>query len=94
MIQTFRDGTDSDYSSSDSREYRPYRAKSCMHTRIRAQYQHSWAKPMWLSHSRRNRLGSDLISGSWCECSLWVGIRLVILAAVVTMEHLNYACHP
>jgi hypothetical protein len=37
---------------------------------------------------------SLLISGLCCSCSLWVGIRLVILAAVMTMEHLDYACHP
>ena len=45
-------------------------------------------------YCRRGDCSSLLSSGLCLECSLSVGIRIVILAAVMTMEHLDYACHP
>ena len=75
-------------------EYAPYTASEYTITRVATQYQHSSTAPKWLRNLRRKRLVVSLSSGLWLECSLCVGIRLVILAAVMGMEHLNYACHP
>ncbi len=37
---------------------------------------------------------SDLSSGLCESLSLSVGIWIVIVRLVMTVEHLNYACHP
>jgi len=90
-------------------EYRPYRASEYSVNLEVMQTQHSGAesrcrllfeifpictRSRCFRNCRRRDCSSLLSSGLWCECSLSVGIRLVILAAVMGVEHLNYACHP
>ncbi len=88
-----------------ARLYRPYRARAV--TQYLPVVQST--QPVGVSHARgychtgatvsRNLslwagLLSDLSSGSCCEYSLSVGILIVIVRLVMTVEHLNYACHP
>ena len=82
----------------DSSEYRPYTASDrTMKRVIEKRYPRSSptvTESRCLRNCRRTDLSSRLSSGLCLSYSLCVGIRLVILAAVMTVEHLNYACHP
>ena len=78
----------------DSREYSPYTASDRTMKRTMLKRYPSRTESRCFRNCRRTDFSSLFSSGLWRECSLSVGIRLVILAAVMAMEHLNYACHP
>ena len=75
-------------------EYAPYTARLRMMKRVMLKRSPSRTESRCRRNCRRTDRSSLFSSGLWRECSLSVGIRLVILAAVMGMEHLNYACHP
>ena len=78
----------------DSREYRPYTASDRTMKRVMLKRYPSRTESRCFRNCRRVDCSSRFSSGLCFSYSLCVGIRLVILAAVMGMEHLNYACHP